>query len=647
MPPHFPSLFQPIRIGTKQAPNRIMRLATLSNAVEGGLVTERMIALYLRYARGGSGTIVTEGVRVHPSNVGHGHNIQLYETAAIPSLARLAQAVQREGALLIVQFNHNGRQHHGNSIPSNLWGPSAIACPHSGGVPHAMTKSEIAEVVAGFALSALHAKQAGCDGVELHGGQGHLVQQFMSAFSNQRDDEYGGSLENRLRFACEILTAVRERVGRDFIVGMRLGVEEFTPGGFTIEESKQAAIRLRDLGVLDYLSLTQGNFNTIDTHLPDSHYGPTPHIGLHAQIKSVAGTLPVVASTRIQTPEQAEAIIAAGQADIVGLCRALIADPEWPLKASAGRSDDIRRCISINQCWGTGGRLSCSINPTLGHELDLPAPIKVAAPKRVLVVGGGPAGLEAARVAAERGHEVILFEGRSELGGKLAGSKRHLSYHEVSYAVDFLARQARKSAIEIRLGVTADADTILAERPQAVIIATGATPYAPPLAGDGSVPVYAYDREIPAGFPGGAVVVMDQDGYFWAAALTEELARQGRKVYYVTRFMEPLRELPQVSRISTLRAFDELNVTCYDNMMVERAERGALMLRHAYNSQRSLQLADISALVWIGAQRVNDGLAQSLRERGFKNVRVVGDASAPRRLADAMREGHRAGRAVE
>ena len=642
----FPHLFEPIRIGSKESRNRIVRLATTSGTGENGVVSDRTIAFYRRVAQGGTGVVVTEGMRVHRTNSARAGGILLYREEVLPGYTRLAQAVHDEGALLIAQLNHSGRQHHHSDIPATIWGPSEVACPYSGGIPHAMSLAEIADVVAGFATAAMHAWQAGCDGVEIHGGQGHLIQEFISPYSNKRDDEYGGVAENRLRFVSEIIRSVREKTAPDFIVGLRMGYEEFTPGGITLRDSKKATRHLLKLGVLDYLSLTQGNFNTVETHCPDSHFGPLPYIDMQAQIKAVAAKVTVIASTRIQTPEEAESIVASGKADMVGMSRALIADPDWPLKAMQGRSADIRRCISTSSCWNAGGRLSCSINPTIGQELELPPLTKVAAPKRVVVVGGGPAGLEAARVAAERGHQVVLFEKQPELGGKLAGSGRFKPHHEMIFATDYLIRQANKADIDIRLGATADAQMVMSQRPDAVIVATGASIIAPELAGDGSVPVYAFGAEIPEDLPEGLTVVMDQDGYFWPAAVTEALARTGRKVIYVTRFFEPLREVHKVARISSLRAFDQLGVKIYDNTTIERAAKGALVLQHAFNTKRGLRLRNVAALVWLGVQRSNHDLAQQLRELGVPDVRVVGDAQSPRRLASALGEGHRAARAV-
>lgn len=641
---YFPHLFEPIRIGTKESRNRVMRLATSTNTGEHGLPSARTVALYRSLARGGTGVIVTESMRVHPSNAGREGAMLLYRKEIVLSLRALADAVHAEGALLIAQLNHGGRQHHAHEIPT-LWGPSAIACPQSGGVPHAMTRAEIAEVVAGFATAALHARESGFDGVEIHGAQGHLIQEFVSPFSNRREDEYGGSLENRLRFAKEIVAAVRARVGPEFIVGYRMGVEEFTPGGITVEDSKRAARELAAPGSVDYLSLAQGNFNTIEAHLPDSHYPPVTFADLHAQVKAAVPEMPVVTSARIQTPEQAEAILAAGKADLIGLCRALIADPEWPAKALRGEPGEIRRCISCNRCWSwtvAGKRLGCTVNATLGFETELTPLARASRPKRVVVVGGGPGGLEAARTAAEQGHRVTLFEKSKSLGGKLSHARHFLPYHESAYSIDFLARQVEKLGVEVRMATEATRASVLAERPDAVVVATGARVLTPAVAGDGSVPVASFSRLS----AGATVLVMDEDGYFWAACMTEELARRGCRVVYVTRFPEPLRELPFVTRISTLRALDELGVIMRPTMHVDRIERGEVVLRHYYNTGREERLKDVGEVVWIGAQRANDGLAHELREAGQRDVHLIGDAYAPRRLVHAIAEGHRAGRSV-
>lgn len=633
----FPHLFTPIRIGPRLCRNRICRLATSTNSGANGLATDLTVAMHRRVAAGGAGLIVSESMRVHSSNRGRSFSFVLYRPEVIPSLRRVADAVHEEGALFIAQLNHGGRQHHGNEHPT-LWAPSAVACPHSGGIPHAMDRTEIREVVEGFATAAANAREAGCAGIEIHGAQGHLIQEFLSPMSNRRSDDYGGSLINRVRFASEILSAVRDRVGPDFIVGYRMGIEEFWPGGLTVEDSKEAIQLIEALGVVDYYSLAQGNFNTLDMHLPDSHYPAPAFMDIQSQIKPVVPNTPVIASARINTPEAAEQVVASGQADMVGMCRALIADPELPVKAMTGRREEIVRCIGCNRCWAwilDSRPLRCAINPTVGTETQ-PAPAPAEA-KTVVIVGGGPGGLQAACTAAEAGHRVVLFERDGRLGGRLADAAQFQPYHESSYVVERLIRQAQRPEISIRLGTEADPAAVLGEAPQAVIVATGARPYVPDIPNDGSVLMGTG----PGAENTGRLVVMDEDGNYWAACVTEAMARRGCRITYVTRFMEPLRELPEITRISTMRELDRHGVQFLCNMFVDRCEDGAVVLRHYYNTGREERLEGIQHLTWIGAQRANDGIAADLRAAGVP-VHLIGDAFAPRRLPNAIHEGYQA-----
>ncbi len=642
----FPRLFEPIRIGGKSARNRVMRLGTVSNLAEGGQVGERLIAHYRAVARGGAAIVVTEAFRVHESNAGSG--VLIYRPDAVPGLRRLGEAVRAEGALVIAQLNHGGRQHHGHGVPT-LWAPSAIACPYSGGVPHEMTREEIHDVTDGFVRSAAHAREAGFDGVEIHGAQGHLIQEFVSPFSNRRTDEYGGSPENRLRFPREIIRRVRETAGRDFIVGYRMGVEEFTPGGITLEDSARIARVLARDGLLDYLSLSQGNFASIERHLPDRHFPPAAFVDLHARIKAEVGALPVVTCGRIERPEQAEAILESGKADLIGLCRTLIVDPEWPRKARAGRADEIRYCIVCNQCWAwvTDGKpLHCVANPVAGRELTWSPLERAETPRRVVVAGGGPAGLEAARVAAARGHHVVILEESDALGGKMRIAREVPHHEEIGRLLDFLVRQVERLGVKVRTNTEATAATITAERPDVVIAATGAIPIAPDVPGDDSVPVSTSAGAPLVGMlPGEHVVVVDEDGYYWAAAVMETVVGQGKKVTLVTRFFEPLRELPAVSRITALRGLDRHGVSLRPRTYVDRIETGAVVLKNC-GTGREERIADASAVIWVGPQAAKSALAGELRAAGIADVHVIGDAFAPRRLADAIEEGHRAGRAV-
>ena len=643
---HFPRLFEPIRIGSARARNRVMRLATVTNLAEGGGVSDCLLAHYRAIARGGAGDAGDEVFTVHASNARNA--VRLFDPASVPGVRRLVDTVHGEGALLIAQLNHGGRQHQSRFVPT-LWAPSALACPYSGGVPHEMTRAEVADVIDGFVRSAAHAQQAGADGVEVHGAQGHLIQEFVSPFSNRRTDEWGGSFENRLRFPFEILRRIRAAAGAGFVVGYRLGVDEFTPGGLTVEDAERIAGELTADGLIDYLSLSQGNFNSIERHLPDRHFPPATFVEAHARVKARARGVPVVTCGRIETPEQAEAVIAGGKADLVGLCRPLIADPEWPAKAMTGRRDEIRYCIACNQCWGwvTEGRpIACVANATAGRELELGPLAPAAPPRRVVVAGGGPAGLEAARVAAERGHRVTVLEQGDGLGGKIRLSREVPHHEEVGRIADYLVHEVERLGVTVRTGVEATVETILAERPDAVIVATGAVPVAPDVPGDDSVAVSSSAGAPMVGaLPGEHVVVMDEDGYYWALAVMETVVLQGKTVTLVTRFFEVLRELPAVSRITALRALGQRGVRFRPHAFVDRVEQGAVVLRDYYAGSEE-RIADACAVIWVGPQTVNSGLPEALRSAGVGDVEVVGDAFAPRRLASAIADGHLAGRRI-
>lgn len=646
----FPTLFSPLRLGPAVSRNRVMRVATTSNLAERNRVGERMLAFYRTVAEGGAGVVVSEAVRLHPADAVVPAAIPLFDRGVLPGLRRVADAIHRAGALFVVQLNHGGRQHLGRRV-GTLLAPSAIACPRSGGVPHALTTREVEEMVEFYAAAALHAREAGADGVEVHGAQGHLIGQFVSPFSNRREDRYGGSLDNRLRFPVEILEGVRRRLGPRAVVGYRMGVEEFTEGGVAVEDACAMAERLARAGLVDYLSLAQGNFNTIETHLPDRHWPLGCYRGIQRQVMAaVAGRAAVVQSTRIQTPEQAEDILAEGNGDMIGLCRALIVDPEWPEKARTGRAGEIRRCIACNQCWdwiSAAEPIACTSNPLAGREHQF-GRLRRAASAKVLVVGGGPAGLEAGRVAAERGHRVVLYERDGEPGGKFAAAHRLPHAGELRNLIDFQAAAARRAGVELRLGTEATAPMLLAEAPHAVIVAAGAEPAAPELPGDGSVPVLAPcgpdDLARVAARPGAAIVLMDEDGYFWASTIAEAAATRGR-LLVATRFFEPFRELPMVSRIATLRALDGAGAEFRTSMAPTRIEAGAVVLRH-YLTGREERVEDCAALLWVGAQRARAGLHAELRAAGLDRTHLVGDAFAPRRVAVALVEAQMAARAV-
>ena len=633
----FPRLFSPVRLGPREARNRVMRLPTNSGMAERNRPSEAMTAYHVDLARGGVGTIVTEAFAVHAASTRSDRLVALFDRDAVSALARFAAAVQDEGALLIAQMVHGGRQHHATRGVPTVWGPSAIACSYSGGVPHPMSRDDIEEVIEGFVQSAVNARDAGFAGVEIHGAQGFLIQQFASPLSNQRDDEYGGPLENRMRFGLEVIRRVRAIVGPDMIVGYRLGLDEYVPGGLSAEDGRRIGAMVAATGAIDYLSLSQGNFASIEMHLPDRHFAPAAFTDLHASIRPHVGDMPLVTSGKIGKPEQAEAILASGQADLIGLSRALTADPAWPAKAQRGDTRAIRPCIACNECWAAitnGERLRCVVNPALGLEPPLQAS-RTGTTTRIVVVGGGPAGLEAARVAAKDGAQVSLWETRETLGGKLRDTAALPHQAEFGWLADYLAEQAVQAGVAIRTGTAATVESILAEEPDAVVVATGATGVVPRLPSDGSVPCSAEVAvELPSADPSRTVVIYDAEGYNWGGAVAEHVAGLGHPVTLVTRFFEPLRSLPTVTRIATLRELDRLGVTWRANREPVRIERGAVILRDRLSGREERIEAGL-ALIFAGSQQPADELGLALRDRGIR-LAVIGDAFAPRRISDAL-----------
>lgn len=650
----YPNLFRPIRIGTREAKNRVMRVATTANLADRNRVGDRVLAFYRTLAKGGAGTIVTEALRTDPRDPFGPGAITIFDRAGLDGIRRIADVCHAEGALLIGQLNMGGRQHLASRVVPYLIAPSAIPCPRSGGVPHALTTREVKETIETYVMCAVHCIEAGMDGVEIHGAQGHLIQQFLSPFTNRREDEYGGSLDNRMRFGREILEGVRRRVGTKAIIGYRMGAEEFTEGGLSVDDNVEIARRLCSDSLADYLSLAQGNFNSIEQHLPDRHWPILAFRNIHSRFKAVANGIPVVASTRVQGPEQAESVIAAGEADMIGLCRALIVDPEWPVKAKRGEANRIRRCIACNQCWAwisTGEPIGCATNPVTGREYQWGAldRDKAEMARHVVVVGGGPGGLEAARVAAARGHRVTLLERDTVVGGRIrhAGGVRH--HEEMRHVLDFLVPEVERAGVDIRTGVTADGPTVAALQPDHVIIATGANPTVPDLPSDGSVPLMTAEGDVALGERDGRnVVIMDEDGYYWTSAVAESVMAQGRAPIIAARFFEVTREIPVVSRIAFLREVDKRGGRLCANTGVTRISNGRVTLAN-YLTGREEEISDVAAVVWVGlALPSGTPVADDIEAAGIerRNIHVIGDAYQPRRLFNSLVEAHGVARSI-
>lgn len=446
----FHRLFSPMNIRTLTLKNRIVMPPMCTNfATIGGAVTERMIDYYTVRASGGVGLINVEFAYVRPDGKVFEHMLGIYDDKLIPGLKRLSDSVHKEGAKIFIQLAHGGRRVHSDITGTAPVAPSPI--PRlNGEVPHELSKEEIGELIQAFILAARRAQRAGFDGVMLHMAHGYLLQQFLSPFSNKRKDEYGGDLEGRARFPLEVLRGIRKEVGEDYPISCRLCGDEFIKGGFDLNQSVLMAKMLEANGA-NFLEISAGTHETAYMITAPPYYPMGFLAPLSAKIKKEV-SIPVGIVGRIHTPEVAEQILQEGKADLIAVGRGLIADPEWPKKAQEGKPETIRPCLSCNQ--GCGDRMywqrdiSCTVNPTVGRETTFPLEIS-AKKKKVIIIGGGPAGLEAAQIAATRGHKVHLYEKEKNLGGQLNIASIPPGKERLGELKGYMIREVQKLPIKV------------------------------------------------------------------------------------------------------------------------------------------------------------------------------------------------------
>jgi 2,4-dienoyl-CoA reductase-like NADH-dependent reductase (Old Yellow Enzyme family) len=557
----YPHLFAPLPVGPLQARNRIVCGAHFTMFSEPSATWGEPGFFGTRYgrylgerARGGAGIIIAGQAQVHPTTAYQMlNNAVAWDEAAIPHFVHVTEPIRAHGALAFIQLAHNGGVNSGRWSKLPVWAPSTVANHLE--VPQPLERSQIRELVEYFARSARNAVAGGFQGIEIHGAHGYLIHEFLSPRSNRRTDEYGGSLENRMRFCIEVLGAVRAAVGPEVAVGLRLVGDEAQRDGASLgpEDAAVIATRLEAAGLVDFLDVSIG---LSGAGLVRPMYAP-PGFGVYAaaRVKRAVARTPVFTVHRIVTPEQAEDILARGEADAVTLVRALIADPDWPAKAQAGAAATIRRCTGTNQgCYGSllqGLPVGCVTNPAVGREevLGHGTLAPAARTKRIVVIGGGPAGLEAAWVAAARGHSVTLLERADRLGGKIRLAARLPGRGEMADFADWRAAECARRGVDIRLGVEATAEGVLALAPDAVVVATGgrASTVAPskwhrlPVPGSDRPFVLDHERALlEAERLGPQVVVLDAVGHIEAIGLGHLLASLGKTVTVVHPLPAPV-----------------------------------------------------------------------------------------------------------
>lgn len=648
--PALPRLFSPLKIGGITLRNRIVSTAHSTGLSEGTEIGDRVIAYYTARARGGVGLVITGSTSVHPSSTSKlMPALANWDRSIIAPYRRLAAAVHAHGTRVFAQLNHAGALSGAGDKLHRIVAPSAVDLELGGDTPHALTIPEIEEIVAAFAAAAVRARDAGLDGVELHGGHGNLIQQFLSPLTNRRDDDYGGAPENRLRFALEVARAVRAAVGPDFVVGLRLSAEEDHPGGLTLADTRGFAPAIVEAGRLDYVNVTSGSDLTAwsQAHHYAPMYLPSGHMRRLAREIRKAVSVPVLCIGRIVDPRDAEAILEAGDADLVGMTRALIADRDLPEKARRGDFDGIRYCVGINDgCLGRlyrGVHITCVQDPRTGRELDLDVLPKAPTRRRIVVAGGGIAGLEAARIAALRGHRVTLLEREPELGGQIQLARRAPGRAELGAIADHLAREVKRLDVTIACNIAATAQSVLALEPDAVVIATGSTAHMPEL--DGSDGRYVSARDALDGARvGDLVVVYDTKGDMVGLSTADWLARNHHRVTVVTSRRYPGDRVELMTgRLLYQRLLDQ-NVTFIVESEVVRLTDDGVAIRNRYSGRESV-LPDIATVVAACGGTSNDGLFHELKSQAQSlELHLIGDAASPRQIERAIYEGHMAAR---
>ncbi len=648
----FKYLLSPLKIGNIVVPNRVSFSAHLTNFAEDCLPSERHVHYLTARAKGGTGLIITEEQSVHPTDRAYEKLIEAFRPEVIPGYKKITRAVHEYDTKIFAQLNHNGQQCSGALSRLPVWAPSPVPDVLFREIPKQMEIEDIQEVIQFFCKSALHVREGGFDGIELQFGHSSLARQFMSPLTNFRTDEYGGNFENRMRFPIELITAVRKTVGKDFTLGIRLCADEMLPwGGITLSDAKEIAKILEATGAIDFIDLSIATFYNLylvggTMHMPLGYAVP-----LSSSIKEVVN-LPVFATGRINDPVLAENILENGHADMIGMVRSQICDPNFVKKVREGRIDEIRYCIADNQgCYGRVGLnrpIGCIQNPFVGNEknedeLKLP---KTKWKKKVMVVGGGPAGMWAAKIASMRGHEVTLYEKEDALGGQVAIAMKGSGREEFGVIIRNERNQLIKLNVPIVLGKYVTPDFVLKENPDAVIIVTGSIPKKCPIPGSNNPRVFNVWQVLKGEADlGDDILFIDYDGHHQASSTAEFLAELGKRVHIVTPSLYVGTDLgPSQDLFLARQRLLQKGVTFISDTAIIEIRGTEVSAINVYTNEMKV-FSGFDTIVIAMGNEVDDSLYFALKGN-VKELYRIGDCVAPRKVDMAIYEGYLAGRKV-
>lgn len=648
----FPKLFEQASIGKLKLKNRLIMLPMGTGyASAAGEVTQRTIDHYVERAKGGVGAITVGNISPFSPNAIN--QLALDSEWMLMGHYELVEKVHAHGAKITAQINYAGKQKYIDAIRpgEKLYSSSAVPTKFLGKVypkPKALTEKEIYQFIEKYVNTAERAKRVGYDMVELHGSHGYFINQFISPFMNKRKDKFGGSLENRMRFPVELVRAMRQALGPDFPIGFRISADEFVPGGVTLKESTRIAKILEKAGV-DYISVSAGVFETvykfIDLMRDPEGWKDYLWEGIKKEV-----SVPIIAGGGLRHPAFCEKILIDGKGDFVGLGRPLLADPEWPLKAREGNVEEIRRCISCNEClYGSGrrrkggGARRCTVNAASGRDREFIEIKPAVRQKKVWVVGSGPAGMEAARTAAMRGHEVTLFEKNDSLGGQMLLASKPQGKRRILWLRDYLVRQMEKHGVKIETGIEVTPQMVEEGKPDTVVVATGAGPIMPNIPGlQGKNVVSSWDILTDKVLPRNARVAVVGGGMV-GCEIAEYLLELGNKLIIIEQLPSLAPDMEPNHRFEMLQRFEqEKNLKIKTGHKVLQISDNSIRMQNLQGRKESVTADWV--VIAVGTKPVN-ALKDAL-EGKVQELYSLGDCNQPRIIMEAIYDGALAGRQI-